>query len=173
LTIRTRPRFGERLELRTWCSGLAKSIAERKTTIEGEEGAAVESVAIWVHIDPETRLPTRLPEVFHQGFAESAGDHRPRTSLRHPSSPPEDAERLSWRFTAADIDIAGHVNNTMYWRLAEELLPPIEGPVTAEAEYRAGAATGDATVSRADGMLWVQGSGGDVAATVSLAPLAE
>jgi acyl-ACP thioesterase len=124
-----------------------------------------------VHIDPRTRLPTRLPELFHRGFAESAGEHRPRTSLRHPATPPEEAEELSWRFTDADIDIAGHVNNTMYWRLAEELLPAIAGPVTAEAEYRAGAATGDAEVRRAGGMIWVLGADGGTAATLSLARL--
>jgi acyl-ACP thioesterase len=124
-----------------------------------------------VHIDPVTRLPARLPEVFHRGFAESAGEHRPRTSLRHPASPPEDAERLSWRFTDADIDIAGHVNNTMYWRLAEELLPAIAGPVTAEAEYRAGASTGDATVRRAGGMIWVLGADDETAATLALTDL--
>jgi acyl-ACP thioesterase len=164
------PRFGERLKLTTWCSGLAKSMAERTTEIEGDEGAHLTSVAIWVHMDPETRRPARLPEAFHPVYAESAAGARPRSSLRHPHDPPAGADELSWRFVAADLDIAGHVNNTMYWRLAEDLLPLPDGPFTTEAEYRAGADAGEARVLRSGGMLWVIGAGDAVAATLSVEP---
>jgi acyl-ACP thioesterase len=119
-------------------------------------------------MDPETRRPTRLPEAFHSGYAEAAAGNRPRSSLKHPAEPPAGAEELPWRFTAADIDIAGHVNNTMYWRLAEEVLPPPPGPFTAEAEFRAGAGVGEATIHRAGEMLWVVGDEG-VAATLRVA----
>jgi acyl-ACP thioesterase len=164
------PRFAERLTVRTWCSGLAKSIAERTTEIAGDDGAHLTAVAIWVHIDPETRRPARLPEAFHAGYAESAAGARPRSTLRHPADPPAEAEELSWRFVAADLDIAGHVNNTMYWRLAEDLLPAPDGAFTAEAEFRAGADAGDARVKRSAGMAWVLAGDGATAATLSVEP---
>lgn len=165
------PRFGERLELRTWCSGVAKSVAERSTSVAGDLGAAVEVEAIWVHVDPDARRPARLPESFHALYGPSAAGRRPRTALRHPAAPPPDAEQLEWLFARADVDIAGHVNNTMYWRLAAERLDmtPLErGGAIAAAEYRAGLGPGVASVERAGGMLWVRDGEGAVAATLSV-----
>lgn len=171
IEIRALPRFSERLVVRTWCSGIAKSIAERTTTISGDLGASARSVAAWVHMDPETRRPARLPEAFHAGYAESAAGARPRSALRHPSSPPEEAEELSWSFVRADLDIAGHVNNTMYWRVAEDLLPAPAGGMVAEAEFRAGIASGPALVARSGPMLWIRAPDGAVAASLALRPL--
>jgi acyl-ACP thioesterase len=165
------PEFGEQVEISTWCSGMAKSIAERTTTIGGDGGASARAVAVWVHMDPETRRPQRLPEVFHAGYAESAGGVRPRSSLRHPAQAPDGADELRWRFGRADLDVAGHVNNTMYWRLAEDLIPHPPGGVLAEAEYRSGIGTGEAVVRRAGPMLWVEDAGGDTAATLMVGPL--
>lgn len=167
--VRQLPRFSEQLELKTWCSGIAKSVAERSTSITGDRGAAVEVEAIWVHMDPETRSPARLPAAFHDAYAESAAGQRPRSSLRHPPSPPSDAERLEWAFVRADIDIAGHVNNAIYWRVAEEYLDLsrlTEEPAVLEAEYRSGIGAGPATVYRAHGTLWVCAAAGGAAATI-------
>lgn len=169
------PRFSEQLELRTWCSGVAKSVAERSTSISGDLGAAVEVEAIWVHIDPESRRPARLPPTFAEAYGLSAAGRRPRSSLRHPSTPPADAERLEWAFSRADMDILGHINNAMYWRVAEEYLQldrlTGDGGVL-EAEYRAGIGSGPAAIHRSGDMLWVSGADGDVAATLLCAPAA-
>lgn len=167
------PRFGERLELRTRCSGAAKSVAERTTTIRGDGGGALEAVAIWVHLDPRLRRPARLPAEFLAAYGASTGEHRPRSSLRHPAEPPAGAERLEWSFARADVDYAGHVNNTMYWRVAEEVfgLAAIAAvPTVFEAEYRAGVGAGTARVHRSGGSLWVSDRDGRLAATISVEP---
>ncbi len=167
------PRFGEAIELRTWCSGVAKSVAERTTTITGAAGAALETVAIWVHLDPEGRRPARLPEEFLKAYGPSAGEGRPRSALRHPPTPPADADVLDWHFARADIDLAGHVNNTMYWRIAEEVFGLAEvsdSATTFEAEYRGGMGAGAAKVHRTDGSLWICDLDGAVAATISVEP---
>ena len=52
LDIRRLPSFPEELTVTTWCSGKAKSVAERTTTITGDGGADVTAEAIWVHVDP-------------------------------------------------------------------------------------------------------------------------
>ncbi len=165
------PRFAERLALSTWCSATAKSLAERSTTIEGDAGAAVAVTATWVHVDPESRRPTRLPPAFADAYATSAAGRKARSSFRHPSFPPPGAERLDWAFVRADIDLAGHVNNTAYWRLAEEHLALERlagGPGTLAAEYRAGLGHGAATVHRAGDALWITAPGGELAATIRL-----
>ena len=115
LEILRLPVFPEELTVTTWCSGKAKSVAERTTTISGDGGAAVTAEAIWVHVDPETRLPARLPEEFERIYGPSAEGRKARASLRHPPTPPADAERFEWWFGRAMIDLAGHVSNLWYW----------------------------------------------------------
>ena len=60
LTVRRLPTFPDEIEVETWCSGKAKTVAERSSAIRGG-GADVDAVAIWIHVDPESRLPARLP----------------------------------------------------------------------------------------------------------------
>ncbi len=173
LTIRRMPVFPEALEVRTWCSAKAKTVAERSSTIAGDAGADVESVAIWIHVDPETRLPSRLPAAFEEIYGPSAGDRRARSSLRHPAEPPAGAEQLSWHFGRSDIDLAGHVSNLWYWQVAEEYLDlsvPADRPLVLEAEFRAGIGQGRAIVHRAGTMLWISDEEGNLAATLAVAP---
>src|SRR5204862_8093057 len=77
------PRFGEELELRTFCSGIGRFSAERRTSIGGEV-AAVETVALWVCLDPERGRPMRFPPDFTSIYEESAGGRDANVRLRHP-----------------------------------------------------------------------------------------
>src|SRR5436190_5202867 len=77
------PRFGAELRLRTFCAGLSPLAAERRTSLDGG-GAAVEAVALWVNLDPDKRLPARLPERFRATYAPVAGGRKARVRLRHP-----------------------------------------------------------------------------------------
>lgn len=168
LELDQRPRFGEQLEIQTWCSGVAASVAERSSAIAGSDGAAVQARAIWVHIDIDSRRPARVTDEFLAVYGESAAGVRPRTSLRHPRQPPEDGEPQTWEFAAADLDFAGHVNNAVYWRLAEQYLPTGEDPVRLEAEYRAGIGAGPAKLQIGESMLWVAAPEGEIAGTLGV-----
>ena len=172
LTIDRMPVFPERLEVRTWCSGKAKSVAERSSTIRGDAGGSVDAVAIWVHVDPQTRMPARLPEEFEQIYGPSAAGNKARSSLRHPAEPPADAELLEWNFGKSEIDLAGHISNLWYWQPAEEFLdlsaaPGDGGGTLLEAEFRAGIGHGPAVIHRAGRMLWISDPAGTAAATVA------
>jgi acyl-ACP thioesterase len=165
------PRFGQDLCLRTFCSAAATLVAERRTSITGA-AAAVEAVGLWVHVDPESGLPARLGKEFDAVYGASAGGRRARSRLRHPA-PPADAARAVWRFRAADLDMAGHVNNAVYWALLEEeLVPGAAEPesVDVEVEFREPAPAGEATVLRAPGGLWVVGAAGEVHASLQGLP---
>lgn len=177
LEIARLPAFPELLEVTTWCSGKAKSVAERTSTIRGDAGADVTAEAIWVHVDPATRMPSRLPEEFERIYGPSAAGRKARASLRHPPEPPADAERLEWWFGESAIDLAGHVSNLWYWQPAEEFLglpgaPTADHgpePVVLEAEFRSGIGRGLATVHRAGRMLWISAPDGTVAGTLAVA----
>jgi len=172
MEVRRLPVFPEELELVTWCSASSKAVAERRTIVRGDGGADVTAEAIWVHVDPETRLPARLPEEFKRIYGPSTEGRRARASLRHPSEPPDDAERLDWWFGRSQIDLAGHVSNLWYWQPAEEFLAmptSASGPTIVEAEFRSGIGHGRAAIHRAGAMLWVCDADGAVAGTISVA----
>jgi len=162
------PRFPSELRLRTFCSGLSPLAAERRTTIDGD-GSAAEAVAVWISLDPETRHPARLPERFRAAYGPVAGSRRARGRLRHPP-PPEGAAYTTWTFRAADLDVAGHVNNAAYWEIIEErLAPELEGGLDAEIEYRAPAEAGIVSVLTSGDRLWVADGRGEPHASVRVA----
>jgi acyl-ACP thioesterase len=161
------PRFPAELRLRTFCSGVSPLAAERRTTVDGH-GASVEAVAIWVNLDPSTRLPARLPEAFRAACGSAGAARRARGRLRHPA-PPADAASERWRFRAADLDVAGHVNNATYWEIIEERLDPdLARGLDAEIEYRAAAPAGEAIVLASGERLWVTDGAGELYASARL-----
>ena len=149
------PRFGEQLTIRTFCSGIGRFSAERRTTISGE-GAAVETVSLWVCLDPERGRPMRFPPDFIAVYEESAGGRDANVRLRHPD-PPADAERSAWRFRAAEVDPAEHINNSHYWTPLEEELAggPAPDSIDVEIEYRDPAMPGEAVLLRSGSSIWI------------------
>jgi acyl-ACP thioesterase len=157
LRVQRAPHFGEALEVATFCSGVGSLWAERRSTIRGSHGAHVEAAALWVHLAEDGTRPRPLPPSFHAVYAPSAGGRRVKARLHHPAAAPQGAAERPWRFRAADLDMAAHVNNAVYWAVVEEELAGAELPDgwTAEIEHRAAADAGPATV-RADGdMRWI------------------
>ncbi len=132
------PRTGEVLDLTTFCGGLGRRWAERRTTIEGDGGGHVEAASLWIAVDVRTGRPARLAEQFTATYAAAADGRTVGASLRHPAPPP-DADRRPWPLRSTDFDPLGHVNNAATWEPVEAEL---DGrglvPVRAELEYRAG-----------------------------------
>ncbi len=160
------PRFGEGLTLRTFCSGIGRFSAERRTSIRGD-GANVEAVALWVCLDPERGRPMRFPADFIDAYEESAAGRDANVRLRHPD-PPAEAERSAWVFRASEMDPAGHINNSHYWAPLEEELAagPEPGSIDAEVEYRDPAMAGEAVLLRHGTSIWIASSEGAVHASV-------
>ena len=154
------PIFGEELTLRTFCSGIGRFSAERRTSVKGD-GAAVETVSLWVCLDPERGRPMRFPPDFLAAYEQSAGGRDANVRLRHPD-PPEDARRSAWRFRATEMDPAGHINNSHYWVPLEEELAggPEPESIDAEIEYRDPAMPGDAVLLRQGSSIWIEGAEG-------------
>jgi acyl-ACP thioesterase len=123
ISVRRFPRFAERCLLQTFCSGLGRMWAERRTTLSrpGEPVADVEAVSLWVHLDPRSWRPCPLSDAEIGVYGEACGQRRVSARLRHPA-PEAAAEVGRFRFRATDCDIAGHVNNAAYWAVLEEEL---------------------------------------------------
>jgi acyl-ACP thioesterase len=169
------PRFGERFRVTTFCSGLGRMWAERRTTIarEGASTSDVEAGALWVHLDPVTQRPTPLTAVEMQAYgAGAAGERKVTARLHHPPAP-EGAEARPWRFRATECDLAAHVNNAAYWLpLEEELLAgpdPEPDAIDVEIEHRTPAQPGDKQVLRDGDWRWIVDAGGEAHASLVIA----
>lgn len=166
LRVKGFPRFGEPVVARTFCSAAGRLAAERRTNLSGG-ATAVEAVALWIHVDTETLRPLRLGEEFRSIYGESAGDRKANFRLGHPE-PSADASTAPWRFRAADVDVAGHVNNAAYWAVVEErfLGEPEPRSVDVEIEYREPAQPGDALILSSGPSMWVASQDGGLHASI-------
>jgi acyl-ACP thioesterase len=171
LRVERFPRMHEHVSIATWCSGAGRLVAERRSTVRGDDGGLVEAVALWVHLDPVGARPRPMPEGFEAVYAPSAAGRHVRARLRHRGEPPPDGRSVPWRFRAADLDLADHVNNAVYWQALEEDLAGggVREPVDAEIEHRAPGDVGEATLVRDGEMLWICGAGGEVLASLATA----
>lgn len=176
ISVRRFPRFAEPCQVETFCSGVGRMWAERRTTI-ARAGAAqsdVEAVSLWVHLDAGSWRPTPLTEAELDTYGASLDGRPVSARLRHPTA--RDATELGrWRFRTTECDVAGHVNNAAYWEVLEdELLSDhgADGPelaaVEAEIEHRAPAQPGEMLVLGAGPRRWITGLDGELHASLLL-----
>jgi acyl-ACP thioesterase len=171
ISVERFPRFGEWFELRTFCSGFGRAWAERRTSVvpAGDDQASVEAVSLWVHLDPVNRRPSGMTPKEIEVYGEAAADRRVTARLRHPA-PPSNNGSQRWTFRAADCDLAGHVNNAVYWAALEEELLAGGDPerFDAETEFRTPAQPGDKLLLRDGDLRWIVGEDGEVHASALL-----
>ncbi len=173
LHVRRFPRFGEHCTVETFCSGLGRMWAERRSTIsrEGAADSDIESVALWVHLDPASFRPIPFTQAEFDGYGGAAAARRISARLRHPA--PVDGARRNghWHFRAAECDIADHINNSAYWTpFEEEFLTAGLDPerVDAEMEFRTPMQPGERTILAGDDRRWILGDDGEVHASLWL-----
>jgi acyl-ACP thioesterase len=124
------------VELVTWCSGLATVAAGRRWSLSGERGGRIEVDSVWIHLDADQR-PARIARF--DAYAEAAGGRRVSARPQLPD-PPTDGSRSPWPLRASDVDLHGHVNNTVHWQAIEHVLfgagPELERPLRARIDFR-------------------------------------
>ena len=124
------------MELVTWCSGVATVAAGRRWSLTGDRGGRIEADSVWIHLDRDQR-PARITRF--DAYAEAAGGGRvsARPQL---ADPPTDGRRLAWPLRATDVDLHGHVNNTVHWQAIEHVLfgagRELERPLRARTDFR-------------------------------------
>jgi acyl-ACP thioesterase len=167
------PRFGERFACTTFCSGLGRMWAERRTDVvaAGEREAAVQAVSLWVHLDVGSWRPVPLTEEEIGIYGPSAVPKRVSARLRHPAPDPSVARELRrWEFRRTDCDVADHVNNAAYWRPVEEelLADPAPEPqrLDTEIEYRTPAQAEEMRVLGDGPWRWILSPADDVHASI-------
>lgn len=139
MQVNTFARTRERLTFTTWCSGIGRRWAERRTSIVGSRGASIEAAALWVHIDPETAKPTPWDGQFASSYLQATADRQVDSRLKMPKTPPflsvEEASaagvqmnEMPWSFRRSDLDVLDHINNAAYLSILEEAFGPHDPP---------------------------------------------
>jgi acyl-ACP thioesterase len=135
LSISSLPVAGDRLAIRTYCSGTGLRWAERTTTLSGP-GDLIQARAVWAVVGQADGRPVPLSADFLRIYGESAAGRTVSARLSHPR-PDGAADGRAWPLRAADFDAAGHVNNSVPWAAVEDVLADREWvPALAEMEYR-------------------------------------
>jgi acyl-ACP thioesterase len=169
LRVNRFPRFGERFHLTTFCSGMGRMWAERRTDFvaDGERDPAVEAVSLWVHLDPATWHPKVLGEPELAIYGGAADGRRVSARLRH-AQPSVSDGGAPWTFRLTECDLADHVNNAAYWGpLEEELLAgPEPERIDVELEYRTPSQAGAKRVLRDGDRRWIVGADGELHASI-------
>jgi acyl-ACP thioesterase len=158
IRVKRFPRFGEALEMLTFCSGLGRMWGERRTTIArpGEPGSDVEAAALWVHLDPASWQPVPFNAEETALYGAAAASRRISARLRHPA-PQAHGQTSAWTFRAIDLDMGGHVNNAAYWQPLEEELLNGDDPrsIDAEIEFRTPAQPGEKRLVKHGARRWL------------------
>jgi acyl-ACP thioesterase len=167
------PRLADRLTLRTFCSGIGRAWAERRTTIEQHGQPVVETVSLWVHLDAATWHPAAFSEAEMNVYGATAGDRRISHRLRHPAPPPDADGHSPWTFRATECDVADHVNNSAYWTpLEDELLTsgaPEPERIDIEMEFRTPAQPGAKQILSDGDRRWIVDPAGELHASLLIA----
>lgn len=128
------PRLGEPIDVTTWCTGIGRAWAERRSQIVGGRGALVDTVSLWVQIDVETGRPARIGDDFRNAYG-IAADGRSVSGRLSLDDPTESVGSLTWQPRATDFDPFGHVNNAATWAFVEEHAALGDRRGRAELEY--------------------------------------
>jgi acyl-ACP thioesterase len=133
------PRYREPLSLTTFCWSMGSRFAERRTELAGDDGGLVDTLTLWVRMDPNTGRPIALTDAFRELYRDAVHGRVTDQRLRH-DPPPAGLELEPWPLRACDLDRHDHVNNAAYWQVLEQQLAEFDDervPLDFEMEFRA------------------------------------
>ncbi len=146
------PVLKDKVSLTTWCGGVGAAWAERRTDLSIDGVLMVQSVSLWVPIDP-TGHPVRVRPSFFDVYGESIRGRKVSGRV-NVTAPPVDAERAPWPLRRSDLDVVGHVNNAAVWQAVSEV---VDVPVVSVEVIHHGPVEGghDVSLARSPGALWL------------------
>jgi acyl-ACP thioesterase len=122
--METRPRYRDKLTLRTWPRGSQKLFAIRDYDLQDENGQAlVRGRSGWIIVDIEKKRPLRPDHIVARIPHNEGVDALPDGAGSVP--PAEGAVKTAERRACySDIDMNGHVNNARYIQWIQDALDP-------------------------------------------------
>ncbi len=148
--VRSLPRLGDEVLVKTWPNMFRGFMAGRNFTMETPEGALLASAdSEWVLMDMEKNRPVRteknLMEIFHAGGEEKLQEE---FGGRKVILPERGEEKEPFRIQEFHLDTNHHVNNAQYVRMAEQYLEEGFRTVHFRGDYKKQAYLGSLVVPR-------------------------
>lgn len=145
LRIGRLPGYRTDVEISTWCSGLGRCWAERRTRFRTWDGSTfLDATGLWACTDPTTGAPVAPGPEFDAVFAPAAAGRTIAARIERSAPPPRTATS-DWGVRASDFDVLGHVNNASYWHPVEAVLAHDHRRIdAARIEFRGGVDPGEA-----------------------------
>lgn len=173
-----------------WCNAISTRWVTMRQTIIGapetspanpepREPGLVETESFCIKVTPDGQVG-RISEAALESLGAGATETRLRWRAMNPATPPEGRAGTPFAPRSSDIDVFGHVNNTIYWHIVEDALGEhedlIAAPHRAVVEHLRPVppATTVSVVADRDGdrlALWILLGDGTVAATATVGPL--
>lgn len=162
--------LGEELRLATWCTGIGRSWAERRTELRGSKGAEIDTVSLWVQIDVTTSRPASIADDFLSAYGEACDGRKVSARLALDTEVPEPAAARPWSVRSTDLDPFQHVNNAATWEIVEDALDLGDRVGAVELEYPLPITPGaEHQLSSTDRDIWLT-ENGVVAAVARFTP---
>jgi acyl-ACP thioesterase len=146
------PEADEEIVIETWPDALNRLFTERKFLIfDASDRRIGSATTLWLVLDLKRRRPVRLPaRVVERLTALGLDDTPTRGGDLLPPDPIE--HEIPFTVRRADLDLAGHVNNTSYVEWAVEAVPDeiwdIQELASLEIDFRSECHHGQTVVSR-------------------------
>src|SRR4030066_186526 len=108
------PRWGDRIKIKTWLTGIGRLFALRHFSIADSKGNLIGTAkSAWLVLDLKSRRPQRIEPVFKHIL--HLFDHLPSTEEPEKLPPPVRLQmEKSYTVRYSDIDMHHHVNNIKY-----------------------------------------------------------
>jgi medium-chain acyl-[acyl-carrier-protein] hydrolase len=113
------PRWGDRIKIRTWLTGIGRLFALRNFSIANSKGDILGTAkSAWLVLDLKSRRPRRIEPIF-QHIRDLFDSLPPAEEPEKLASPVQAKMEKSFTVRYSDIDMHHHVNNTKYveWTL--------------------------------------------------------
>lgn len=146
IIIERLPRFGEKIQVRTWPYNFKGFYGYRNFEIRNEaQEVLAYANSVWVYLDTESGRPIRVPENVLQKY--SFEEPIPKEWEARKIKLPKDMEHKQIvPVQHYHIDTNNHVNNAKYVQMAEEFLPAEYEVRQIRVEYRKAAVLSDRIV---------------------------
>jgi acyl-CoA thioesterase FadM len=116
--------YGDTLQAETWISSMARVRSDRDYRLTRDGETVVRARTNWAFIDTEKMRPTRIPQEFFDMLGDDLEEPEPVTVHLEDAEAVVDAPVFEYehQVLAHEIDVVGHVNNSVYPRWTEQAL---------------------------------------------------
>jgi acyl-ACP thioesterase len=124
LEIARYPRFEEALRIETWSRGIKGFKGYREFRVfDANEALVLSGSSLWVYVNIATKAIVRVPTEVAAGFPVCReGPFVPEIDRMEFAAPAAAAASTPVALRYSDVDVQGHVNNTVYFDLVQTAL---------------------------------------------------